>query len=886
ELANVHQLFLHDLDGDRSLDIVAGGEQGLFIAIQDDPFTLRQLDPLPVHLVRGIDLGNDDDLDLVVIAADGMSVRLFEQEDEAWDASRLTLPALPSRANDMLVADYDHDGDLDLLFACESGACLWRNDGAAEESGVFTETTDEAGLASDQNFAWCTVEDVDGDQDVDLILGGPDGLFLADSLRGGHFRNATTDYFGAITELAQRPLLADLDGDARADLVTGPEPGLWLQAAPDTAHGPGGVAPVDLGQSLNSGPGTQQLFEVDIDLDGSVDVLWPGSNTLFEGWLAPGLERRLAVSLGEISPGGVASGSAATGFAIGDLDRDLDVDVILATAAGIEIHSCEGPVGNALGMQFVGLKDNRNALGAVVELRAGPIYRRIFWRGDMQLAGIGERKWADVVRVTWPNGTIQTDLDVEPGYQPLIDGEGFGVQPEGLVGSCPFLYTWNGEEFEFISDVLGITPLGLPMAPGQLVPPDHDEYVLVRGDQLAERDGFFELQFTEELREVTYLDRVRLDVIDHPAGTAIFPDERFCFPPFPPAHIHTVRGELAPVRVSGSDGRDWTEELVQVDDVHAAPFEPQRSQFLGLATPHWIELEFDPHDVGQAEKLRLILTGWFYWTDASVNMASARTPGIDFVPPIFEVPDGDGGWRAIGPPVGFPAGKTKSMVIDVSAHLDRADPRLRIFSTLRLYWDRIALAVDDDDAELQTHSLEPASATLGYRGFSAALIPDRDDLPARFDFERLTGEPSWNPHPGDYTRYGETLPLLEEIDDQFAVLGSGDVLALRFDARELPPVAAGFVRDYLVFFDGWAKDRDPNTIQALEVEPLPFHAMSGYPYGPDEAFPDDEAHRAWREEWQTRPGSALIVPLSPRRELDALPGMATRAAPRGASAVD
>jgi len=869
ELANVHQLFLHDLDGDRSLDIVAGGDQGLFIAIQDDPFRLQQLDSEPVHLVRGIDLGNDDDLDLIVVAAGGMSARLFEQEDEAWSSTRLTLPGLSSRANDMLTVDYDHDGDLDILFACESGATMWRNDGAAEEGGTFTDSTEEAGLATDQRFEWCTIEDVDGDQDVDLLLGSTDGLFLADSLRGGHFRDSTAAFFGTQRALDQRPLLADLDGDARTDLFAGPSGGLWLQGQPKTAHGPGGLQRVE---SLGTGPPGGPLFEVDIDLDGSTDVLWPGSQSLFEGWLAPGLERRRSVSLGQITDGGVASGSAATGIAIGDIDRDLDVDVILATPAGIEIHTCEGPVGNALGLQFVGLKDNRNATGAVVELRAGPIYRRIYWRGDMQLAGVGEGKWADVVRVTWPNGTIQTDLDVETGYQPLVDGEGFGVQPEGLVGSCPFLYTWNGETFEFISDVLGITPLGLPMAPGQLVPPDHDEYVLVRGDQLVPKDGFFEMHFTEELREVTYLDRVRLDVVDHPAGTSIFPDERFCFPPFPPAHIHTVRGELAATRVVASDGADWTDALARMDDVHAAPFEAQRSQFLGLATPHWIELEFDPETIGQAQKLRLILTGWFYWTDASVNMASARTPGVDFVPPIFQVPADDGSWEAIGPPVGFPAGKTKSMVIDVSEHLDREDPRLRIFSTLRLYWDRIALAVDDDDAELQIHRLEPASATLGYRGFSAAIIPDRPDLPARFDWDRLTGEPSWNPHPGDYTRYGEILPLVEEIDDCFAVLGSGDALALRFDARELPPVPEGFVRDYLVFLDGWAKDRDPNTIQALEVEPLPFHGMSGYPYGEDEAFPDDDLHQRWRDEWQTRPSSALLVPLSPRRELEALPG--------------
>jgi len=116
------------------------------------------------------------------------------------------------------------------------------------------------------------------------------------------------------------------------------------------------------------------------------------------------------------------------------------------------------------------------------------------------------------------------------------------------------------------------------------------------------------------------------------------------------------------------------------------------------------------------------------------------------------------------------------------------------------------------------------------------------------------------------------LPLVQQVDDQFVILGSGDALTLRFDAHDLQPPAAGLRRDYLVYLDGWAKDRDPNTIEALEVEPLPFHAMSGYPYRADEHFPDDEAHRNWRAQWNTRPGLRWIRPLSSVREREWLQG--------------
>ncbi len=85
---------------------------------------------------------------------------------------------------------------------------------------------------------------------------------------------------------------------------------------------------------------------------------------------------------------------------------------------------------------------------------------------------------------------------------------------------------------------------------------------------------------------------------------------------------------------------------------------------------------------------------------------------------------------------------------------------------------------------------------------------------------------------------------------------------LDFEAASLPPLPAGWTRDWLLFLDGWAKDRDPNTASAQRVEPLPFHAMSAYPPRPGETFPDDAAHRAWQAEWNTREGAVLLPPLS------------------------
>ncbi|HEX6882818.1 MAG TPA: FG-GAP-like repeat-containing protein [Planctomycetota bacterium] len=871
ELAGAHALLARDLDGDGDTDFLAATSAGLWAAFAGPAgYALEQVLAGRIEHVRAFDLANADELDLLVTRGgellllehrSGAELLLGRADVGRWKPSELVLPSLPAPVADLAAVDFDHDGDLDWLVVGAFGARLLRNDGAAprggpdDPRGSFVDASAEASLPRDVALAWCVTEDLDGDQDVDLLLGGPGGLFLMDGLRAGRFEDVAARRFGAAPIGPVAPLCADLDADARPDLLLPGAPArLWRQREV------GSFAAEELHTTVGTEPRA-----LDLDLDGTLDLLWRAADGTPAGVLGFGLEVARPFALG--------AGSGP--LAVADLEADLDLDLVRAGPRGLELLRCVGPVGRAVRIELAGFKDNRRGIGAVLEARTRGLYRRLYGRGEPELLGFGAHAALDVLRVTWPNGAVQTRLDLAPSAAALLDAARL-AQPESLIGSCPFLYAWNGRTFGFVTDVLGVTPLGLPLAPGVLVPPDHDEYVLVRGEELVPRDGRLVLQLTEELREVTYLDHARLEVLDHPAEIAVHPNERFTFPPFPEPHVHTVRAPLAPRRATGSDGRDWSAALGSVDGVHARPFEPLAPQFLGLATPHWLELEFDPQRTRGAPRLRLVATGWFFWTDASVNVASARTPGVAFVPPTLEVEGPDGTWRAAGPPLGFPAGKSKTMVVDVTELVDRERPRFRIASTLRLYWDALTLAVDADDGERRVTPLEPARAYLWSRGFSEPLPGATPDQPERFEWERLTRERRWDPHPGDYTRLGEVLPLVTTVDDCFVILASGDALTLEFDARGLPPLPPGWRRDYLLYLDGWAKDRDPNTLSAQAVEPLPFHGMSAYPYGPDERFPDGQRHRAWRAEWNVRRIRPWIAPLAPRREAEWAADLARR----------
>jgi hypothetical protein len=93
---------------------------------------------------------------------------------------------------------------------------------------------------------------------------------------------------------------------------------------------------------------------------------------------------------------------------------------------------------------------------------------------------------------------------------------------------------------------------------------------------------------------------------------------------------------------------------------------------------------------------------------------------------------------------------------------------------------------------------------------------------------------------------------LQEPDDRSVILAPGDELVLRFETGGLPPPADGWLRTIFLESHGWDKDADRNIYEGQQMEPLPFRAMSGYPYGSDESFPDTTLHRSYRSDWLTR----------------------------------
>jgi hypothetical protein len=552
------------------------------------------------------------------------------------------------------------------------------------------------------------------------------------------------------------------------------------------------------------------------------------------------------------APKPIAGLADAAALAAGDFDGDGRVDLFAVKPDGtLARHLNQTALkNNWLRVQLTGIKNLKLAPGAEVEVKAGAFYEKKVYTGVPLLFGLRNYAQADTVRITWPNGLIQNEMK-----QPALRVYKY-EEAQRLSGSCPVIWTWNGSEFEYITDVLGVAPLGASSGDGKYFPTDHDEYIQIRGDQLRAVNGEYEVRITEELSEVSYLDQVRLIAVDHPADLAIYTNDKWKGPPFPEFRLFGARRRSEALKASDDDGSDVTDRIRRIDRRYPEGFLRDMN---GVARTHSLTLDFGA--AAPDNRAVLILSGWVDWADGSTFLSQAQESSGGLAPPQLQVKDARGRWVTVLPDMGMPAGKPKTIAVDLTGKFLSKSREVRIVTNLCVFWDEIFLSESSSAPEAVLTELTPSLTDLRFRGFSEALIHPQRRQPEQFLYARPAATSLWNPTPGMYTRYGEVTPLLTDVDDRFVIMGSGDEVQLKFAAAPLPPLPSGWRRDFLLKVDGWAKDRDANTAFSQTVEPLPFHSMSAYPYPPGEQYPADEFHQQYRKEYNTRPALKLLRPL-------------------------
>ena len=775
------------------------------------------------------DLQNDRFEDIVVLGEKGSHLFKFGTNGLAVDASQLSRLSTVN-ARDGMLMDLDFTGKLDLIAVRGNthDVRVYRQFGPL----LFSDITSTSGIpASIHDAQAVMMEDWNRDGHMDVIVSRTEGFpLLLEKQRGGPLvpRELTNGVAGAVF------CTGDFDNDLRPDLAVVSEGKISICF--------NGGARKEI--AFSGAAGFRQIVAIDYDNDGWLD-LWAVGEKI-RVWRNLGLagfqEQTAQLGLDKFDGGAVSE------IHFADFDRDCDSDVMVALAhGGLRYLRNEGGNANSqVKLQLMGNRSNASGIGCKVEIETGGLRLLRTVQHLPVEVGVGKYQMLDSFLVhwfNWPQGSAQVPFNCT---EPLLALE-LSIQE----GSCPYLYAWDGKRFRFVTDILGAAPLGLPVAEGRYTEADPEEYVWIGNERtFLERDGKYQLQITEELREVLYLDEAKLVVVDHEPGTEVHATDKLLpAKPFPQGTLMTLHHEHPLRRAETLDGREVTAALLAVDGRRVSPPQLRVPQLRGLAEPHGLILDFGPLDASQP--LVLVMNGWIRFGGGMANIAASHDPSLPFPFPALEAEVAPGIWKAIDVTVGAPAGKTKTILVDLEGKLAAGTRRLRLTEAFEIHWDRIALMEKQPHAPTRVTFVTPTEADLHFRGFSPLenLPPD---WPLTPDYDRVSANSYWTITPGGWcTRYGDVSELIASRDEGLALINGGDELSLKFALSSLPAKPAGSVRDFFLYADGWDKDSDFHVAAGTEVEPLPFHGMRDQIYGQEKRpqFPSDALHRKYNTRW-------------------------------------
>jgi tetratricopeptide (TPR) repeat protein len=786
--------------------------------------------------VLAVDFNHDYRQDLVLTGAGG--IRFWSRKPgngvlvDVTDKTKLPAAILDGDYYGAWAADIDRDGDLDLIVARRDGpVVVLRNNG----DGTFKEMDTFASVKGARAFAWADLGN-DGASDA-AFLDADGGLHVFANLRHGQFeRWPDSDNLGKFLALTA----ADINDDGVLDLVALRQDGMLVRIS-EPEHEPGQRKPLQVTALIRwegdtkVEPGAATLFAADLDNNGALDLIVAGPHEAHV---------YLADDKGQFNPLGKAIPIRVT--LVHDVDGDGRLDLLGVSAEGEYVaamnqgkkayhHNAIYPVASPKGAGDS--RVNTHTIGSEVELLSGMVVQKRLVDAPVVHFGLGEENEPSVARIVWTNGEAQWEIDL-PSDKLIVMGQRLG-------GSCPFLFTYDGKEMQFVGDFMWNTPLGMHINGISTGPVTQTtEWLKIRGDLLVPRDGYYDVRVHANLRETDYFDQLALIVVDHPPGTEIHVDESFSPDPKPPS-LHVTTPAKPVTRAWDHKGQDVTDIVRAIDGIYLDHC--GRGKYQGVTVDHWVEVDLG-EDAPREGPVWLIARGWTHPTDSSINFALEQ--GQHDMPRLvsLEVPDGKGGWKVGRPALGFPAGKNKTMLVrlDGIEGTGIVSRRFRLRTNLEVFWDFLGYATELDPKLAKLHRPEMLAADLRYKGILQMVQKDKSSPELPVYNEVSHGQP-WRDLTGFYTRYGDVRELLAKVDDRYVIMNAGDEIGLRFAVPEPPP--AGWVRDFVWECDGWTRDGNPNTQYGTTVLPLPAHDLKELKLFPG-GLQADPVYQSCPKDWE------------------------------------
>ncbi|MEC9476988.1 MAG: ASPIC/UnbV domain-containing protein [Planctomycetota bacterium] len=854
---------LVDADLDCIPDLwIAGDEPGSW-DLTDKPKKIADLPALKHAICFAVGDVDEDGIADIAISS-GKEVRILRGEEGRTPDFKESISTLSAPAIDLMLADIDMEGDLDLLLASGEGPLQL----SLNEGRNFRSLEDSPDLNGAEIInSIIAVRDLDRDHDPDLLLSGatlswisgaPQWKFSEDPqhrpLTAGAPIAATS---ALLVDVNQKPIQ---EGRSKrqlvdAELVLLEDGKLRILQRAGTVKSAEGQAifagelplPVEV-TSANFAT----ISAADLDLNGTQEILLGGTSStsvLHHTDGAPLLSSR--------------SLPAAVTVVTGDIDGDGDPDLIMEKADGslwllrnnLDISSNKLHTFRAhLGGRRDGDDRRTNLLGfgARLELRNPDQTILTFQEGSLGhnsrglspvIVGTGTFDRVGSLIIDWPDGVLQAELDVPTDQCQEIE------EVQRKSSSCPVLFAFDGNKWNFISDFMGGGGLGAWIGPDEYAPPEPTEVVRIAPEALQVVDNRLRLSVMEPMQEICYADQLNLIAIDHPEEDSCYPEEFFPIKAPPPSGKPLLLKEserIFPSKIRDADGKIEAQQVRHLDRIYAGPRSPV-PEWVGYCENQLWQFSFDQTPDGA--RVALLLDGWVEYPYSRINFAAWQGSTRLSAPTFRWRRNADEPWQLLGKEMGYPAGMPKTMVLDVSDIVAQGAREFRLDSNLELYWDRICLAAVREVPEAQIHKIPLHSAWLRDGGYPREYSDD-GRLPATYHYDQRDPTLDYRQmEQGHVTRYGRVDELLAEVDDRFVIIGGGDELLLEYDASKLPELPEGWKRTWLLDTFGWCKDLDPLTGARDGVLPLPFRKMRQYPPQPDQPVPD---RTEYQNLWNTR----------------------------------
>ena len=436
-------------------------------------------------------------------------------------------------------------------------------------------------------------------------------------------------------------------------------------------------------------------------------------------------------------------------------------------------------------------------------------------------------EWGQVTYTfsSWNDGSTSTSITVNVQSITYEAANYIRTAPT----SCPELYVWNGKGYNYVADVndgtgwLGFLEYFKP--DGSMVFSYNYPYDYIKLDstQLQPLNGFYSVKVEENTNEIFYLDSVKLIAVDHPADVNVFSTKStFVYNLTGQGTIYTVSKNLAtPVSAVNGQGQNVLPLISKLDN-----------DFTTANRWAWNSITLNLGNLAGAKNIYLVVAARTEWPSTQSGgwnfMSYANKPGVmPSPPPYMQVKAENGSWVNVPDDRQFPIPSTtdQEFVVNLTGLFPTNNFELRINYYQEIQFDYIGISTSPQQ-NIINYTLTPSSADL-----TQASVPNSTST-------------------GAFTRYGDVTALLQSADDEFVIGRQGDVVSIQFPT-DLPPVPKGWVRDYFVVANCWFKGEGLPYVP-FTVDPLPFQAMTSFPYPSNEAYPYDAEHLAYLQTYNTR----------------------------------